>query len=425
MSRVLVSFIGKTRQEPGRKTRNGYSAVHYRFPASGAAEEWTAPVTALFGAALIGYLTRNDRPVDKWLVLGTRQSDWGALIHALPVENAEIAEGRLSAVKTKIDDDQFLQGDLDEWQRTIASSLDGPECTCRITGSADTSDSQLNIWKALLDTVEEGDQIVLDVTHAFRHMPVLAAFMVNTLRWVKGVKDVDLYYGGLELLEGGNEASVIHIAMVRELMEVSEAAATYRHTGSYAQLLEQVGLAKCADASSVLLAEETNQNASGGANNLLKSLERAPNNPIRESIIPLVKEPLERMIEQKLAQRMARKTRFAYNHGQYFKAIALLWETILVAGCESFGMGDGSIQREREQAEDKLYKYLEEGDRVTLKDVEHTRNAVVHGMEGGRQAVNQALVSMHDFQALFQRGDKLLQKLMTTNEKHFANVQTP
>jgi len=76
MARVLISFIGKGRPVPsgGDSSRSGYARTTYRFPAeAGLSEEWEDR-TSLFPSALVRRMAHLGRPVDCWLMMGTRQS---------------------------------------------------------------------------------------------------------------------------------------------------------------------------------------------------------------------------------------------------------------------------------------------------------------------------------------------------------------
>ena len=412
--RILVSFIGKSRAVPGRSQRSGYSAVHYRFPAEGSSPEWTAPPTSLFGAALVKYLERNNQSVDRWIVLGTDQSDWGTLIHALPTDDAGRAEEELASIKRLIEDDAFTQSDLDQWQATIQAELPNLLCSFKIVGDASERASQMNIWNAIVESVEDLDKIVLDVTHSFRHMPVIASFMINALRPIKQVSDVDLYYGGLDLAESGNEAKVIHIGLVRELAKISDAVSTYRDTGNYGQILQQLKLHDSVDAIKVLFSEETNLPAKTAALALRHRVNSFVGDPIENAIVPLLNVPLDWVIEKSNAQRMASKTRFAYEHGQYFKAITLLWESILTAGCESSPESPDSGRHEgREVGEKYLRGNLGSSDRETMRNVKDLRNSVAHGTISDRAVIIKALESQADFERVFERGLSLMTRLLT------------
>jgi CRISPR-associated Csx2 family protein len=416
MATVLISFIGKGRFVPGGTTTSysGYERTKYCFPAEqGCPEEEYS--TSLFGAGLLQRLRTLQQPVARWLVMGTAQSIWANLIEAAPEEEWEALIGPSDVVQQQVAQERVTQPLLDTWQAAMTAALGKTTCRCRLVGAADTEESQMCIWQALVDTVEPGDSIVLDITHGFRHQPVLTSFMVMTLRWLREVKQVVLYYGGLELKGNRPASPVLRLDICNRLIEATEAVATYRHTGNYGPLADQLesSLALANHVQAVALADETNQQARTAAKDILKRLNTTALDPIEITLIPLLREPLEWAVEETLAQRMARKARFAYGHGQYFKSISLLWEAIRVAATEIYGLGNAEWE-DREEAENQLRSdsLLTFEEKQTLNDIECLRNAVLHGTRSRRPLVVRALASLPEFRSIFNAGDQLLQRLL-------------
>ncbi|HOJ29923.1 MAG TPA: TIGR02221 family CRISPR-associated protein [Spirochaetota bacterium] len=63
------------------------------------------------------------------------------------------------------------------------------------------NDSEIwGIFDAVINSVEKGSEIIVDVTHAFRAIPMLAVVMINYLHMVKNVTFNGLYYGAVESL---------------------------------------------------------------------------------------------------------------------------------------------------------------------------------------------------------------------------------
>lgn len=57
-----------------------------------------------------------------------------------------------------------------------------------------------SIFDAVINSVNHDDEIIIDVTHAFRAIPMLAVVMINYLQMVKNVSFIGLYYGAIESL---------------------------------------------------------------------------------------------------------------------------------------------------------------------------------------------------------------------------------
>lgn len=126
----------------------------------------------------------------------------------------------------------------------------------------------------------------------------------------------------------------------------------------------------------------------------------------------LLQDALAWSIQPNFAARLGHKARFAFDHAQYFKAIALLWEAILVAGCLTYDIPNPTSRKAREQAEDELYKRLTGTARRTLQQIEWLRNEVMHGTQPFRGDTARARHDEQDFKHLFTQGWELFNHLL-------------
>ncbi|AEH24483.1 TIGR02221 family CRISPR-associated protein [Pyrococcus yayanosii] len=65
----------------------------------------------------------------------------------------------------------------------------------------ETPKTQEDIWslfEKIVDSVDYNDEIILDITHAFRHIPFMSFPIILYLQEVKNVKIVGIYYGAFE-----------------------------------------------------------------------------------------------------------------------------------------------------------------------------------------------------------------------------------
>jgi hypothetical protein len=81
---VLVSFLGKgiraTEEQP--RSHLGYRTARYDFTHLGGSFE----ESAMFGLALLRHLRAQNQKPNVWLILGSPQSSWDALIEAVDIE---------------------------------------------------------------------------------------------------------------------------------------------------------------------------------------------------------------------------------------------------------------------------------------------------------------------------------------------------
>lgn len=91
-----------------------------------------------------------------------------------------------------------------------------------------------NIFQAVFERIEEGDEIILDITHAFRSLPMLAMVLINYAKVLKRIKISDIYYGAFEKLgpavvvknmpSDKRNAPVLNLESFSELQDWTKAA---------------------------------------------------------------------------------------------------------------------------------------------------------------------------------------------------------
>jgi CRISPR-associated Csx2 family protein len=66
------------------------------------------------------------------------------------------------------------------------------------------------IFEAISKAVQEGDEIVFDITHGFRSLPMIAMLTIAYLKQVKGVKVQHVVYGVYERDNHGSYSLTSH-----------------------------------------------------------------------------------------------------------------------------------------------------------------------------------------------------------------------
>ncbi|HHW71295.1 MAG TPA: TIGR02221 family CRISPR-associated protein, partial [Clostridiales bacterium] len=83
-------------------------------------------------------------------------------------------------------------------------------CTKHIP-DGQNEDELWKLFEIILDELEEGDEIILDITHSFRYLPMLTFIVINYARIVKNCKLNAIYYGAFEIL--GNYQDVKNMSL--------------------------------------------------------------------------------------------------------------------------------------------------------------------------------------------------------------------
>lgn len=91
------------------------------------------------------------------------------------------------------------------------------------------------IFAAIRDAVKEGDEIVFDITHGFRSLPMIALLTIAYLKQVKGVKVQYVLYGAFEA-QGEQGAPVFDLTAFADLLDWLAAAKMFMATGDSSEL---------------------------------------------------------------------------------------------------------------------------------------------------------------------------------------------
>ena len=416
---VLVSFIGTgqtprdERQKVLPQSRGKYLVATYRFHHNG---EIVEEKTTVFGSALLNFLVgKQKRKVSKWLVMGTPQSNWCDLVEAF----SDNVQGEILTAKgelwSKLDDEskkrnksEISQSDLDDWGKVLSEKIKGTEVVCRLVGTAVESDSQHKIFASLLDVVTHGSEVIFDVTHGLRNQPIITSFALMYLKNLRNVKKIDFYYGAFEL-----NGEVVKLDFCNEIIEAIEATAIFKQTGNYRQIGNQLEISESFKSrlDYVAYTDETLKPRQDKAKILLTESKQATNNPIKTSLSEKFAEALDWANESSSALVWKKKAEMAFGREQYFKAIALFWESVLIAECERVGVSDSSKQAEREKADERLKKRMKTSNFWNLKNL---RNSILHGTKpDSRDAkVLKAIDSLKDFTDIFDEGKKLFDEIL-------------
>lgn len=220
---TLISFLGKGNANP----TTGYRTATYRFDAAFSA---TVPY---FGLALTEFL----RP-ERLILVGTSGSMWDVFFD----QQGECDDALIDAVAAGQVDDAML----DAHEQQLSEKL-GIPVVCLLIPYARDTDEQAAILGRLAAVVQERERIVLDVTHAFRHLPMLALVAARYLAHVARVSISGIYYGALEMTPPAGETPVLRLDGLLQMLDWVEALATYDKDGDYgvfASLLAADGMDK-------------------------------------------------------------------------------------------------------------------------------------------------------------------------------------
>lgn len=426
-SAILISFIG-TGQRTADGMPAGYQETTYRMP------DGKPEPTSMFGAAMLRWLLRTRIPVKKWLVLGTAGSNWSELRCSLQDRTAR--DSLLSAAsdldlwcrqhggQTALDNPDTIkqaQERVSHWTSMLAERLNaGVDVIGRVIGPCSDLPGQRELARRLLEAVDKGAEIYFDVSHGFRHLPLLAAFVVPFLRYARDVRNVEFYSGAFEMrsrpdASAPEETPVISLPLCMEFLEATEHAATFENTGSMLPVIDGLTL-QGEDRKTlvaVAMADETNQPVTQleAAKSALRKLEKsdAPAQPVLaemllEKLGSFAGDDVSRMLSRAIQAREKR---------QFLKAATLIYEALQRKIVRLSGLTLELVQKK--DKEDPTPDWKPKSPKAVLKHAENLwppdqkellndlfwlRNRLAHASDSSRPRIDAAVRDPEEMKAL-------------------------
>lgn len=106
---------------------------------------------------------------------------------------------------------------------------------------AQTEEQIWNVFSSIYDSLREGDEIIFDITHSFRSIPMLAMTVINYAKILKNCSLTGIYYGAYEAAVVSGEAKVApinNLTIYNEILEWTNAANTFMRYGNASMIKE-------------------------------------------------------------------------------------------------------------------------------------------------------------------------------------------
>ncbi len=213
------------------------------------------------------------------------------------------------------------------------------------------------IFTTLFEALHDGDELYIDLTHAFRYLPMLVLVLTNYAKFLKGIAVKSLTYGNYEA-RNDDLAPIVDLLPIAALQDWTTAAADYLNNGFAGRIKELtdttlrplmcnettrsqnlVDIKKFSSSIENLSNERILCRGAGiskGANvnnlvtaaNQIEKMTVAPLKPIMEKIIASVDNESNTDIK-----RCTDAARWCYNKHLYQQAITILQEGIVTFFC--------------------------------------------------------------------------------------------
>lgn len=96
------------------------------------------------------------------------------------------------------------------------------------------------IFNVMMESINEGDEVIFDITHSFRSIPMLALVVLNYAKVIKNINILGIYYGAFEAKDKDGVAPVFDLKEFDRLLEWSYAINSFVKFGDSRQILNFV-----------------------------------------------------------------------------------------------------------------------------------------------------------------------------------------
>lgn len=396
MATTLISFLGRT-----PRNGNGYRRTAYRFPDGARAEP-----LAFFGWAL-----RRRLSPQRVVILGTSGSMWDHLFEGdIPLGDAQEAE-RLSLIEA-VQQQHVGQAQLDRLAPALQRAL-GCELHLVVIPYAQDAGEQVSILQAIAAQVREGDDVHLDITHGFRHLPMLALLAALHVQLVRQARIRGIWYGAYDPDTG--DAPVHELSGLLRIANGLQALASFDKDGDYGVfelLLRDAGLPPEACEALRKAAYYENILNVGQATGQLRRFRNAlmPErlSPEGQLLLPAIDKRLAWLDEDRQFQKQIKLARLALQRFDYLRATLYAFEAVITRLCMIERCPIEDFDR-REDVRKSFEEDLKKGSKGSPNErdnyflLKNLRNQVAHGTRGSREEVQKALLNQQAMQSTLDR----------------------
>ena len=383
---TLISLLGKSKLD----AQTGYRTAKYRF-SDGITRE-----VPFFGLGLMDCI----KPA-RLILAGTSGSMWDVFF-----DHQKTGDEALLPLIDAVASESVTPDMLAVHEQRLSEKF-GIPVQCILISYARDASEQAAVLTRLAEAVQPGENIVLDITHGFRHLPMLALVAARYLTHVRRVSVKDVYYGALEMTQDG-QTPVLNLGGMLQMLDWVEALAVYDKSGDYgvfSGLLQADGMQP---ARAQMLAQaayfERSNNPVQARQNLMGAF-----NPVQAhqgTLGRLFSEPLARNIEwirhgDRADWELALADRYLARK-DYLRAATYLFEGFV---SRAVRQQSGDITRfdDREAA-----RKLAQQDLPDAKRLARLRNALAHGVRPSDPEIKRLL---QDEQTLAQELRRLRKAL--------------
>lgn len=372
MAKVLISSLGI-----GRKFDNGYKEATYEYKDQ---QDKSTFISKSLSKML---------DIDKLYLVGTNGSIWDSCYKQFGGDDEEIE----LELYDKIDTKKLVEVDLEIINETIDNKLNEKGSKCFLI---DYGLNEEELWGnfdkyiQILDEVEDGDIVYIDISHAFRSLALMSFLMIQFGYGIKNKKFTigGIFYGMLEATEN-NITPIVDLKIFYDLMEWIKAIDAFKNYGHADLLVKLFDSDKNIKSQTRDTFNKFDVNLSMANMSALKvfidnakrvlPIMTKSNNHIVRLISPDILEFVKRLDKPKTSDFQLELAKWFYDNNNYALSYIVLVEALVTKECELNNL-DIHAKTSRNDAKNLLWNSSSEIKKI-YKSIAGTRNNIAHQKE--------------------------------------------
>lgn len=399
MDRYLISFLGRSPKRDG-----SYRTTVYQMP------EGPSKPQAYFG-----YLLQERLQPDCMVILGTSGSMWDGLLEEMEL-NTDIKAPLIESLLEAVDEQTVTQSMLDHVMEQVNAHS---RCQYKLLliPFARNQSEQLAMLNIVADAITEQAEVVLDITHSFRHLPMMAYAAMQYLQAIKPeVRVSQICYG--EYNEDIKQGQFVDLSGLLHIQQWLNAATLANNTGDLtdiASLLNTSSIGPDLKKASFYMSVHRSDQARSPLKKVRQALQEESLDAAAALLKPVLLKNTDWVNESYIYQRQSAQAKHAITRKDYLRTSIYAFEAYLTRKVRESGAYPGqennyAIRKDTQKTldGDKVFRKTAEGSAyILLRDL---RNALAHGGAGTQADVQQLL---NDQNKLEDKLNYMLKTLLT------------
>ena len=366
-----------------------------------------------FSCRFLGTGLAKALQVDRVRILGTAGSMWDVLAEELGATEDEDTWVALSdAVKA----DRVTAELLQSVEQQLNQAQSDHRFELRLIPYGYEESKQVEIMRALSEGLDQGDnEVTLDITHGFRHLPMLGLLGMLYVRSIGHARLRNIYYGAFAF--GQAITPVVDLSGLLHIQDWVRSLDQFDKDGDYsvfAELLKREGMPGDLLAEAAFLERIGNLSLAKNKLNSFWKADMQPSTPASQMFLPVLQQRLD---WRRSVQRSAWERKLAVEflaRKDYLRAAIFAYEYKISQQVELSGGDTNNFASDRSVADKSLtdetkrsrHPFTSEKNFYALKNL---RNQLAHGVRAAVDSQDPAVRQTAEFIQSLTRDEKKLQ----------------